>query len=80
MKVLTQIQEIVTLKLLPIPRKWWTLQNHVENSRWSQILIKFRSMNAGLGISEQWTQFVRTEVGSFNAPFASWDQMTNFIS
>ena len=49
MKVLTQIQEMVTLKLLPIPRKWWTLQNHVENSRWSQILIKFRSMNAGLG-------------------------------
>ena len=49
MKVLTQIQEMVMLKLLPIPRKWWTLQNHVENSRWSQILVKFRSMNAGLG-------------------------------
>ena len=26
LKVLTQIQEMVTLKLLPIPRKWWTLQ------------------------------------------------------
>ena len=49
MKVLAQIQEMVTLKLLPIPRKWWTLQKHVENSRWSQILVKFRSMNAGLG-------------------------------
>ena len=33
---------MVTLKLLPIPRKWWTLQNHVENSRCSQILIRFR--------------------------------------
>jgi len=49
LKILSQIQEMVTLKLLPIPRKWWTIQNHVENSRWSQMLSKFRSMNAGLG-------------------------------
>jgi len=49
LKILSQIQEMVTLKLLPIPRKWWTIQNHVENSRWSQMLTKFRSMNAGLG-------------------------------
>ena len=47
-RALSQIQEMVMLKLLPIPRKWWTIQNHVENSRWSQILTKFRSM-IGIG-------------------------------
>ena len=40
---------MTTLRLLPIPRKWWTLQNHVKNCRWSRMLIKFRTMNAGLG-------------------------------
>ena len=46
---LTQIQEMVTLKLLPIPKKWWVLQSHVENTRWSTMIVKFRIMNAGLG-------------------------------
>ena len=45
---LSQIQELVSLKLLPIPRKWWTLQKHVENCCWLRILVKFRAMNAGL--------------------------------
>ena len=49
LRCLTQIQEMTTLRLLPIPRKWWTLQIHVENCRWSRMLIKFRTMNAGLG-------------------------------
>ena len=42
LRCLTQIQEMTTLRLLPIPRKWWTLQIHVENCRWSRMLIKFR--------------------------------------
>ena len=46
---LSQIQELVSLKLLPIPRKWWTLLKHVENCCWLRILVKFRAMNAGLG-------------------------------
>jgi len=46
---LTQIQEMVTLKLLPIPKKWWVLQSHVENTRWSAMIVKFLIMNASLG-------------------------------
>ena len=48
-KVITDIQELVTLKLMPLPRKWWKIQSHVEESRWSRTLIKFRCINAGLG-------------------------------
>ena len=48
-KVIGDIQELVTLKLMPLPRKWWKIQPHVEESRWSRTLIKFRCMNAGLG-------------------------------
>ena len=83
MKVLTQIQEMVTLKLLPIPGKWWTLQIHVENSRWSQILVKFRLMNAGLGNRDAFrtVDSICQDSGRIlQCPFVSWDQTTNFIS
>ena len=46
---LTQIKEMVILKLLPIPQKWWVRQPHVENPCWSSMNMKFRIMNAGLG-------------------------------
>ena len=48
-KVLSEIQTKVTLKLLPIPRKWWRVQPHVADSRWSRAISKFRAMNAVLG-------------------------------
>ena len=48
-KVLSEIQTKVTLKLLPIPRKWWRVQPHVADSRWSRAISKFIAMNAVLG-------------------------------
>ena len=35
-KVITDIQELVTLKLMPLPTRWWKMQPHVEESRWSK--------------------------------------------
>ena len=48
-KQLLQVQEMMALKLLSILTKWWILQTHVENCRWSQVLVKFYVINVVLG-------------------------------
>ena len=48
-KVIVDIQEMVTLKLMPLPKYWWKMSNHIEDARWSRTLVKFRCMNSGLG-------------------------------
>ena len=53
-KVISVIQEMVTLKLMPLPTKWWKMQPHVEESRWSKTLSKFRCMNSGPGNRDSW--------------------------
>ena len=47
--LLARVQSLSSLSLLPIPRVWWKLQLHVEESCWSRVLVRFRCMNAGLG-------------------------------
>ena len=47
--LLARVQSLSSLSLLTISRVWWKLQLHVEESRWSRVLVRFRCMNAGLG-------------------------------
>ena len=47
--ILQRVQQLPSLNILPIPRTWWTMQPHIEESKWSRTLVKFRCMNTGLG-------------------------------
>ena len=48
-EILQRVQQLPSLNILPTPRKWWTISLHIEESKWSRILVKFRCMNTGLG-------------------------------
>ena len=48
-EILQRVQHLPSLNILPIPRKWWIIQPHIEESKWSRTLVKFRCMNTGLG-------------------------------
>ena len=80
---LTQIKEMVILKLLPIPQKWWVRQPHVENPCWSSMNMKFRIMNAGswgTGThTEQRILFAKTGGESFNVHYVFKAQTKKFI-
>ena len=43
------IQGMVSLRVLPLPRRWWRPSPHLEDARWSVVLTRFQSMNARLG-------------------------------
>ena len=47
--ILQRVQQLPSLNILPIPRTWWTMQPHIEESKWSRTIVKFRCMNTGLG-------------------------------
>ena len=48
-KILTKIQLLPSLKLLMVPKRWWSMSLHLLNSRWRFILTRFKVWNAGLG-------------------------------
>ena len=48
-KILDQITRMETLKVLPLPEKWWRKPMYLEDTSWSKELTRFRVMNAGLG-------------------------------
>ena len=48
-EILQRVQQLPSLNILPIPRTWWTMQPHIEESKWSRTMVKFRCMNTGLG-------------------------------
>ncbi|HBI40105.1 MAG TPA: hypothetical protein DDY16_04070 [Tenacibaculum sp.] len=48
-KILNDVSEKSSLRLLPLSLKPWKCQKYIEESRWSKTLSQFRSMNAGLG-------------------------------
>ena len=39
----------MSLRVLPLPRRWWRPSPHLVDARWSMVLTRFWSMNAGLG-------------------------------
>ena len=47
--VLNLVRTVPTLRLMTSPKRWWTLQPHVDGGEWSKVLSSFRAMNAGLG-------------------------------
>ena len=48
-RLLARVQSLPSLSLLPISPPWWRPTRFLESTRWSQVLVKFRTMNAGLG-------------------------------
>ena len=44
-----QVQLLPSLRLLPIPRKWWKPAPHLFGARWRTVITRFKVMNAGLG-------------------------------
>ena len=48
-RLLTRVQSLPSLSLLPISPPWWRPSRFLESTHWSQVLVKFRTMNAGLG-------------------------------
>ena len=48
-RLLARVQSFPSLSLLPISPPWWRPTRFLESTRWSQVLVKFRTMNAGLG-------------------------------
>ena len=47
--ILSKIQLLPSLRLLPIPKTWWYLNKNLSSSRWCNILTSFKVGNAGLG-------------------------------
>ena len=44
-----QVQLLPSLRLLPIPKKWWRPAPNLFVARWRTVLTRFRAMNVGLG-------------------------------
>ena len=49
LQILRRVQELESLRIMPIPRRWWKPSPFVEEFQWMRMLVKFRSMNSGLG-------------------------------
>ena len=45
----SQVQLLPSLRLLPIPKKWWNPAPNLFGARWRTVITRFRAMNAGLG-------------------------------
>ena len=48
-KMISSLRTMPSLKLMPIPTAFWKINNLLSEAQWSRTLVRFRTMNAGLG-------------------------------
>ena len=48
-RTLEELSKMKSLRLMPIPIRWWSIPEWTCEAEWSRMLLKFRVMNVGLG-------------------------------